>query len=141
MIRIKGTHIKFEMVSGKLIALPSSFGIMHDPEGRDIPRCAVHFGPYTRTGSKVEPTSADRAYFGDDYRPDQVVVDLPEGAWNPIGEVVQIFYRRRGKFEGNYRHSFKRVAKPTLLKHASKKFYKFEMTSFCIIDDRGFVFP
>jgi hypothetical protein len=146
VIYVKGSHIKFELVSGEILSLPKSFGIIHDQEGQDIPRCEVYFGPFKVIGRDAGLTPAARAYFGDAYHPDRVSVDLPEGSWNPISEVVQIFYRRPSgvrvaKHTGKYHHPFKKVARPTLLKAAHERFYKFEMTSFCIIDDRGFVFP
>lgn len=138
MIIIKGERVAFKMADGSVKRCPPSYGIIHDPDGRQLPRCVVFVGPVRRTQQPVEGDRKVRAYFGSDYKPKKAFVDLPARAWHPVGEVVEILYARRGRYAASYFHPFKKFS-PSLSK--SGRFYRLELRDGCIVDDRGFVFP
>jgi hypothetical protein len=154
VIIIKGSHVRFELrrpegapsaskkpreISGKIVVLPVAYGIIHDPDGEHFERCECFFGPYKGTRRQVEMTSRAKAYMGPSYPATFAVVDVPRGAWNSVGEVAQIFYRRPGRYQGKYFHPFKDGYGPMLSKNG--RFYKLALAGGCIVDDRGFVFP
>jgi hypothetical protein len=154
VIIIKGSHVGFEMdepakkpvphpsgngkmIAGKIITLPSSYGIIQDPEGESFNRCEVFFGPFKITARRVKMTSAAKAYMGSSYPGRSAIVDVPKGSWNSLGTAVQIFYRRPGRYSGGYYHPFKKGL--NLSKNG--RFYRLSLENGCIVDDRGFVFP
>jgi hypothetical protein len=139
VILIKGDAVAFETDEGKIVRLPRRYGIIHDPSGKQLPRCETYFGPYRTVGGHIEMTREAKHYFGRSYRPRKVVVDRPKGPWNPVANVVKIFYVRKGAIApGGFHHSF-RGAPLELAK--SGKFYRLSLGNGCIVDDRGFVFP
>lgn len=144
---IKGDHVSFELDNGRIVRLPSSYGIVHDTRGTSLPRCNIYFGPFRKTDIPVyTPPSDARAYFGKRYVPRKAEVDVPTGAWNSLGNVVQIFYRRTPGSEhgGKYFHPFYKRAyfnKQPLVLSRLKSFYRIELPSGCIVNYRGFVFP
>ena len=153
MIVIKGSHVRFELVSqipaekrkkppatnGKVISLPNAYGIIHDPDSENFDKCECYFGPYKRTRKRIEMTQKASAYMGSSYPATFATVDLPSGTWKPIGDVAQIFYKRPGRYSGKYFHPFKAGFVPKLYKNG--RFYKLALPGGCIVDDRGFVFP
>lgn len=155
MIIVKGEAVAFEMqrpagapearddpqnTYGRILKLPRNYGIIHDPDGEEIPRCECLIGPYTRTRQRANLTRLAKHYFGKNYPAVIVSVDRPQKSkWQMIGEVAQIFYERRGKYAAKYFHPFKTGYGPTLLKQG--RFYRLALARGCIVDDRGFVFP
>lgn len=148
-IIVKGTAVAFSTTENPNwkkpdLFLPRQYGIIHDPKGRQFPRCVVFFGRYKLVGGKPEVTRESIKYFGSQYQQKPVRVSRPnlrEEAWKPVATVTHIFYERKGFAVGGYHHSF-RGAPLTLEK--SGKFYKLSLTpgrDSCIVDDRGFVFP
>jgi hypothetical protein len=145
VIYIKGDHVKFETPDGSVITLNPRYGIIHDPEGSSLNRCAVYFGPYKATKQKVELDRTGKKYFGPNYTGLRVFVDVPEGPWNSVSEVVKIFYRRPAAnrvaiYKGKYFHPYKKLGKPLLLQR-SGSYFKVQAPTGCIINWRGFVFP
>lgn len=153
-IIIKGSNVQFEMkrpegapsatdapkkISGKLVKLPTNYGIIHDPEGEHFDKCECFFGPHKSTTRTVEMTPKAKAYMGPSYPATFAVVDVPQGPWNSVGEVAQIFYKRPGRYQGRYFHPFKTGYGPSLFK--SGRYYRLALPGGCIVDDRGFVFP
>jgi len=165
LIKIKGKEIRFEIggvapspephppdhrlfTDSKIVRLPPSYGIIHDPEGVNLPRCIVYFGPYTTTNQRVPLDRTAKKYFGSNYSAVRASVDVPiHDDWTPIGApVVQIWYRRRGNVgvtgphQGRFFHPFKKTDPPlTLLR--CRRYYAIQMPDHCIMNDRGFVFP
>lgn len=135
---IKGETVVFKMADGTTKKCPESYGIVHDPDGKVLPRCVVYVGPVKRTEKPVENTGKVKAYFGRKYNPRQAIIDRPPSSWQRVGEVVEILYVRRGRYAGSYFHPFAKFS-PTLSK--SGRWYKLELRDGCIYDDRGFVFP
>jgi len=147
-ILIKGDHVRFEMTDGSMVTLPEAHGIIHDPEGYQLPYCDVYFGPFETTRQRVELTKKAKAYFGRGYEGNRAIVDVPiEGPWEPIGESIQIFYKRRGKDTRKFYHPKKqpvrlsRCTARVAREGASGTFYRLELPNGCVLDDRGFVWP
>jgi hypothetical protein len=142
MIVIKGSHVRFELADGSIVHPPASFGMIHDPDGETLSKCDVYVGPYKKGRKEVPLTRHARSYFGRSYVTRSANVDVPGGPWNPVGDVVQIFYRRpattqTAKHRGNYFHKMK---KPVGLSKC-RSFYRLELPDGCIVNERGFVFP
>jgi hypothetical protein len=138
VIIVKGERVVLVMKNGSTKKLPASYGILHDPDGKELPRCSVLLGPVRRTQQSIDGGRKGRAYFGSKYQMRRAVVAKVKGLWRPIGEVIEIRYTRRGRHAANYFHPFKSFS-PTLSKNG--RFYRLELRDGCIYDDRGFVFP
>jgi hypothetical protein len=140
-IVVKGSKVVFIMTDGREIRLPRGYGIIHDPEGKALPRCEVFFGPVKKTKRiAANPSSKVRRYFGSKYTPKEGVVDVPSGPWHSVGDANEILYERTkgSQYAGNYFHPFKRFP-PTVSKCG--RYYRVSLKDGCIVDDRGFVFP
>jgi hypothetical protein len=167
MIKIKGKDLRFELggtkpnpehdekhkdqrlfSDSKILKLPPTHGIIHDPEGTSLPRCLVFFGPYKTTQTRVSLDRTARKYFGSSYPAVAASVDIDvHGNWVPLsGPVVQIWYLRRGHVgvkgphQGRFFHPFKSVSPPLTLSRCGR-YYCLELPDGCIVNDRGFVFP
>ena len=140
MILIKGRAVAFEMADGREIVCPRSYGMIHDPEGRDLPRCAVFVGPYTRTKKRVDLTDSAADYFGSGYDACQAEIDVPSGPWKSQGEIAQIYYVRTGiSHAGSYHHRFAESA--TVRLSRCRSFYRVDLPRGCVVNWRGFVDP
>jgi hypothetical protein len=139
MILIKGKQVKMEMANGKIVRAPASYGIIHDPDGSQLPKCFVFIGPYKTSKKPVEMTGDAKSYFGSDYKPTSAVVDVPRGPWKSMGDVVQIFYKRPGKYAGKYFHLFDK--RTTVLLSKCRNHFRLELPGGCIVNWRGFVYP
>ena len=135
---IKGDKVVFIMKNGTTKRMPPGYGMMHDPDGKDFPRCSVFIGPVKRTQQPLEGGRKAKAYFGSKYKTRKAIVERIGGSWTPVGEVTEIRYTRYGKHAAPYFHPFKSFS-PTLSKCG--RFYRLELRNGCIIDDRGYVFP
>jgi hypothetical protein len=138
MIIIKGERVVFVMKDGKIKRPPASYGIIHDPDGKQLPICTVFIGPVKRTQQPAASYGKAKSYFGSKHILKQASINRPPSSWSEVGEVVEIRYVRKGKYAGGYFHPFKSFS-PVLSK--SGRWYKLELRSGCIVDDRGFVFP
>lgn len=146
MILIKGHSVSFEMADGQWIKVPKTHGIIHDPDGHQLPKCVVYVGPYTTNknrfgkGQERHLTKDAEQYFGPDYVGTGAWVDVPVGPWSPKGESVQIRYYRTGtKYRGKYFHMFE--TRTTTVIASCKRFYRIELPGGCIVNWRGFVYP
>lgn len=137
MIVVKGDRVAFGIEGGGRKKIPARYGIIHDPEGKDLPRCEVFFGPYRVVAGRPEISRAAHKYFRDGYVPKCVTVDVPTGPWEPAAQVTHIYYFRRGMIRGGFNHPFRRGVE--LSKCGS--WYRLALKNGCIVDDRGFVFP
>jgi len=134
-IQVESNRVAFEMVDGRLLRLPPSYGTFHEPGS-----CTVYFGPYKKTGRLVDKDKAQRRYFGPDHK--AYVAILPKlnvAGWRQVGKVSTIYYVRRGKrAPGGFHHPFK-SRQPMLSK--AGRLYKLSLGSGCLVDDRGYVYP
>lgn len=158
MIRVKGSEVSFRLTSGKTLALPPRFGILHDAEGDRLPKCTVYFGPFTYTRKHAKADQLSKEYFGDGYDLRVAKIPLPpkDAIWKSAGEAVQIFYYRPGEHEADYEHGFggskgsilslfKDEQKETPVRvsvtKGRRKWYRLELPETCVLNWRGFVFP
>jgi hypothetical protein len=140
MILIKGRNVQFQMSDGKWISPSRRYGLIHDPDGTQLPRCFVYLGPYKTTSQRVPLTRDAEAYFGPDYQGTAAVVDVPRGPWEPLGDAVQIRYDRPGtRYRGKYYHFFNEKTVVQLSK--CKNHFRIELQDGCIVNWRGFVYP
>lgn len=149
-IIVKGTAVAFSTTENSDwrkpdFFLPRQYGIIHDPKGKQLPRCVVYFGRYKLVSGKPEVTKESLKYFGAQYPQKRVKVptkpSLNEATWKPVARITHIFYERKGFAVGGYHHPFR--GSPLVLEQ-SGKFYRLSLTpgsDSCIVDDRGFVFP
>lgn len=139
-ITVESTRVSFEMVNGRKIVLPPSYGTFHDKDGEILPRCMVVFGPWKNTRRPAVMNRHQRRYFGPEYKAKMAkIASIPKEGWKQVGKVVRIYYTRRGvRAPDPFQHPFK-SRQPTLSKNG--RLYKLEAGSACIIDDRGYVFP
>lgn len=136
---IKGNSVVFVMKDGQRLRCPPSYGIIHDPDGEHFSRCEVFIGPIKKTQRRpTKSTNKANRYFGTRYVQKVALVDVPKGPWNPVGECVEILYKRPGQYANKYFHIFKKRS-PMVSK--CKRYYRLNLKDGCIIDDRGFVFP
>lgn len=153
MILVKGDQVAFGTTESTDASRPDAFlpprwGMIHDPDGEQLPRCEVYFGPYRRLPApkrgreaRLVLTRAAKDYFGPSYQATPIVVERPKQNWKHVAYVVKIFYvrgRRGGIHPGAYHHSFK--GQPLLLE-SSGSFFRLSLRDGCIVDDRGYVFP
>lgn len=142
---MKGEKVVFEIAqpNGRVrkITCPASYGMLHDPDGDALPKCAAYVGPVTRTNVPAKMTSTARAYLGSSYSGRRIKIGRvpPPESFKVIGPAVQIWYVRRGKHAGLFYHPFKRGVHPVLEK--SGRWYRLSLGTSCIWNDRGFVFP
>ncbi len=139
-IRVESDRVAFDMVDGKKLKLPASYGTLHDQEGTVLPKCDVFFGPFKKTKKPVEMSRSERRYFGAQHR--AVLAELPKipvDGWKKVGDVVMIYYVRRGhRAPGGFHHPFK-SRHPTLYKQG--RLYKLSLGTGCLVDDRGYIYP
>jgi hypothetical protein len=139
-IRVESDRVAFDLADGKHVKLPARYATFHDQAGTVLPKCDVFFGPWKNTGKRVEMSHADRRYFGSDHK--SKLAELPKipiDGWKKVGEVVMIYYYRRGKrAPGGFHHPYK-SRHPILYKQG--RLYKLSLGDGCLVDDRGYVFP
>ncbi len=124
------------------VSPPPSHALIHDTEGRHLPRCFLYVGPYQRSVEPIEMDKAGRAYFGKGYRATQATVNVPDGPWRPEGAVMAILYKRdRGRFAAaqSYLHHFSNAVPLS----RCGRFYCLELTDddSCRIGWEGIVRP
>jgi hypothetical protein len=151
MMVVKGTRVELELKDERRIVimkLPPKWGMIHDPDGATRSKCEVFFAPFEelRKAAPDDMISArTKRYLGDTYDARLVKVDLPTGGWREEAIVSVIWYTRAGA-RGNrarnerYVHPFRAWAGAVRLSR-SGDVRRITLGSFCVIDDRGFVFP
>ena len=141
------SHARVELVNGRIIDVPESWGLVHDVSGKILHRCDLFVAPYQIVNNEVSIKSAKvkkaaKAYFGvgegDLLRGN---VAIPTGPWHHIGNVSIIYYQRWGskKKRGLYHHDFEFPVK--LYEQKDKNAYRLALPDACIINERGFVWP
>jgi hypothetical protein len=139
-LMVKATRVGFRTTEGKTIWMPASHGIIHDPDAKHFPRCVVFVGPFKIL--KRKPPAMDfkaSAYYGRTYDHRSAMVNVPvDGPWKPVAKVDKIYYFRRGnRAPYGFYHPFAK----TLTLEKCKNFYRVNLGTFCVVDDRGFSWP
>ncbi len=153
MIVVKGWACALEVETGRadvrqVVTMPARWGMLHDPDGTTRSKCEVFFAPFRelrRPAPDAMVSSRTRRYLGEHYAARLVEVDLPRAGWKEEGKVTMIWYTRagnRGKHASNerYVHPFRSWAGAVRLAR-SGHVRRITLGAFCVIDDRGFVFP
>lgn len=142
-IRIESDRVAFDLVDGRHIRLPKTYGTIHDQRGLVLPKCEVFFGPFHKTKTKAKMNRDQRRYFGSEHQ--AVIATLPKipmAGWKKVGDVTMIYYVRRGvrrdAANQGFHHPFKQKH-PTLYKQG--RLYKLSLGDGCLVDDRGYVVP
>jgi hypothetical protein len=162
MLICKGSRVAFDIMPDakgrkeRHVIAPGSYGMLHDPEGKDWPRNSVLVMPFKRGGQAEKPTDNARAYMGRGYTVKQGTVNTPPKAlteWKRVGKVQTIYYSRPGtKAPGGYYHHFVKGAAiehklfrggggkhPTLYRRG--KMLRLELQDGATLNERGFVWP
>lgn len=143
-IIIKGDEVSFLRPDADEYFCPPTFVILHDVTGKDLRRCDFYIvraqagtGDDLIVSDSVYDTAI--AYFANDAELKEILVDIPGGPWNRIGEVHAIRYRRKGKHAGDYEHPYD---PPVVLYRCERPHaYRLRLPDSCIVDERGFVSP
>ena len=139
-ILIKGCAVALIMSDERLLVRPASHGIIHDPTGRQLPRCDVFVGPYRRSKQPAQLDSHGVQYFGRRYEATDASVDMPAGPWRPAGQARAIIYRRERGVHANakpFRHVFRR---PVDVERCGSML-RLRLPNGCVVSWRGFVNP
>jgi hypothetical protein len=154
----KGLDVGFRMSNGRTINAPKSYGMLHDPTGRDWSECSLlvaGFGPNERLATKKELSGEAKNYFGADYEAVISTITLPPksmDAWTLVGKVKRLWYFREGKFEGAYKHDFNKPrglyrvvflvkGKRDVFLFKHERSYRLELGSGCLLSDLGVIVP
>lgn len=151
MIIVKGTRVIFDLLGeDRSLHAPARAGLLHDPSGRDWPRCSALVGPYARTAEPLEDAKAQQ-YFGRSYQVRAARVTLPPrpiASWRSVGPVERIWYTRGGtKYPGPFQHKFNKgwiplvFGKKRVILYKLGSWCRLEFPDGCTLDDRGFVRP
>ncbi len=142
-LMVRGDAVSFELAGGRVIDLPESWGMIHDPSGENIRKCDIVISNYTLVDRAVRSreyachTTAHK-YWGDEMPLFEGVVDVPSGPWSLVNKVAAIWYQRHGKHEGPYRHEFRPMVE--LYRNPGGDML-LALPSGCVLDWRGFVWP
>lgn len=153
---VRGDVVSCEMTDGSTVEFPESWGLVHDPVGSCVDECEIFVCPYTTTGVlrhtvPSEVMDAAQSYWGDEYRLQEGMVELPNGPWERVGRIVRIYYDRYGELASPYQHPFKENVKdaavlykqrsPQKYGRSSRKAYRISLPDGCVINAHGFVYP
>lgn len=139
-IRVESDRVAFDFANGKSLKLPAHYGTFHDQNGIVLPKCEVFFGPWKKTKQPAKMDRSQRRYFGADHKAFMAKLpQIPVDGWKKVGDVVMIYYVRRGtRAPDGFHHPYKSKS-PTLYKCG--RLYKLALGDGCLVDDRGYVFP
>jgi hypothetical protein len=146
---VKGDHVGLEMDGAGQISLPPDWGMVHDPLGAFCDPYDVFLLPYAIHTHSVRIRNARlvhlaAAYFGHGTPLENGSVVIPQGPWQPVGRVRQIFYRRYGNLAARYYHPFRQNAPPVMLDRCVEgqtARYVLRLPPGSILDSHGFVWP
>jgi len=144
MLIAKGYKVTLVLEAGRRVAAPASYALLHDPAGRDWPRCSALVAPFRKGGGQIENSEA-KSYFGSDPRAGSVTMPARSlSGWRRVGAVEQILYSRRrpgnlpASHKADYEHPFKE-GKATLYRRG--RLLRVELGPGCVWNWRGFVTP
>jgi hypothetical protein len=144
---VGGDRVALLFTDDSVLELPAAYGWMHDPDGKDWPKCSLLIGPFKRTGKPLDAPRAARSFLG--HRTLAGRTDLPARAlegWDNIGRVVEILYTRHGDHANDFKHGFASGwwfwKKPRPVPAYQRgSFTRLELGRGCKIDFRGLVSP
>jgi hypothetical protein len=159
MLIAKGYDVSFKLEgNSKKVAAPSSFAMLHDPEGASWPASSVLIAAFMKKGDEINDDFAED-YFGDP--PLGGKINLPPlslDSWKLLGSVKEINYDRRrpnglpAKYEGPYYHVFDgteglfgwaylifKAPAPQLYRRG--RMLRLELPWGADLNDRGYIWP
>jgi len=157
MLVCMGRNVVIDLDS-ESIELPERWGMLYDPSGEFWPKRSILFAQFEQ-GTDADGSDVGKRYFGRWVEVRRGRVTLPPRnpeMWKRIGQVRQVYYERAGKNAGYFRHRFndprgwvrlvaffkKDVAEtPPVLFRCAGEALKLELSTGCIVDDRGIVLP
>jgi hypothetical protein len=135
---LKGTRVSFLDPDGKEVKLPSAYGLLHDVDGEQFSKCSAFIGPFTRTSKRVPLEGQAKHYLGREYG-FVVRTNIPTTGWKLVSRIAKVIrYDRTGKHARPFEHPFRFSPLPL---YRSGRFYRLDLGTLCVWDDRGFVFP
>jgi hypothetical protein len=144
MLIAKGYTVLFVLSSGRTAKPAASYGLLHDPSGRDWPACSGLVAPFSKGGDEVENSEA-RKYFGHTAREGKAVLPPRSlSAWTKVGVVDEVLYTRTrpghlpASHRGTYYHP---IEKGTATLYRRGRLYRVELGRGCVWNERGVVRP
>jgi len=144
MLIAKGYRVNLKLENGRKVRAPASYGLLHDPSGRDWAKCSSLIAPFQKTGDEVSDGEA-KSYFGSEPREGRIALPPKSlGAWHRVGPVVEIEYTRRrpgrlpADHQADYYHPFE--GKHPML-YRIGKLLRLELGSGCSWNWRGLIRP
>ena len=151
---VKGYNVSFDMIDGRQIDAPASYGMIHDPTGRQWKSTSLLVAPYEK-GEEAEGDRHTRDYFGASHLTRMGDIRLPPKSladWRSEGDVDWIWYHRQGRKHitptRSKKHKFNKTSLASLLKgkgrarlYSRNGCYRLELPRNAIVDDRGLVWP
>lgn len=145
MLTAKGYDVGFKLENGREVFAPKSYAMLHDPSGRDWPKCSVLVVSIRKGNEEIDNREAEK-YFG--YVPHGGRTHLPPenlDRWSLVGDVKEIDYWRPGEFKGGWYHPFQGggwlFPKPFPVLYRNGRALRIELGSGCTLNWRGFVWP
>ena len=143
MLIAKGFSVSFLLVSGKKVKAPASYGLLHDPSGKDWPRCSGLVAPFSKGGEEIDDKLA-REYFG--HAPREGELTQPPRAlssWRKLGVVEEILYYRRrpGNLPADHKGEYYHPPKGTATVYRLGRLLRLELGPNCLWNWRGIVSP
>ena len=138
-VLVKAGEVDLWMDDGRhLIGCPEGYGLVHDESGETLDRCSLFVGPIETTDEPVSELPTDASvYFGSDYEARKARIDVPDGKWNPLGQVRSIVYFRPGRYEGDWTHDFD----PPVPLYEQGDWLLIKLPPNCKVNFRGIVYP
>jgi hypothetical protein len=109
VIVARGFRPKFVLSTGRVIVTRESVALLHDERGEDLPRDVVLVMPFRKLGRPLaNPPPEASKQIGNGHVPLEGRVRLPsiDVGWREVGQVKEVYYRRRGEHQGLFRHEF-----------------------------------
>ena len=143
MLICKGFSVSFELVSGKTVKAPASYGLLHDPSGKDWPKCSGLVAPFEKGGDEIDDRLA-KEYFGHTAREGEMA--LPPRAlssWRKLGVAAKILYfrRRPGNLPAEHRDEYFHPFKGTATVYRLGRMLRVELGPNCSWTWRGVISP
>jgi hypothetical protein len=144
MLIAKGFSVSFKLTNGKMVRAPGGYGLLHDPSGKDWPKCSGLVASFSKGGGEIDDRLA-KDYFG--HAPREGELSLPPralSAWKKVGAVAEILYTRRrpgrllADHQDEYFHPFEKGT-PTLYRRG--RMLRLELGPNCEWSWRGVVRP
>jgi hypothetical protein len=139
----KGFSVSFVLASGKRVKAPVSYGLLHDPSGRNWAKCSGLIAPFSKGGDEIDDKLA-KDYFG--HTPREGELRLPPrslSSWRKLGAATEILYYRRrpGNLPAEHKDSYFHPFKGTATVYRLGKMLRVELGPGCDWSYRGIVRP